>query len=90
MPVSFEQDIKLMFREIPDVQCMSGSVELHDYAFMSDPSGDGEFEDHAVARLVYKRLLPPDRSRRMPKNGPYWSEDQLALYALWMDDGFLR
>lgn len=88
MAVSFADDISRLFTE-GDLICMSGfGVLLDSYAFMSDPAGSVEFADHANARNVLKRLLPEAGRRRMPKDGPYWSDEQVALFRQWMDEGF--
>jgi hypothetical protein len=53
---------------------------LDDYTFMSNP-------DHASKVL---RTLSPheDDPPSMPPGGPYWTEDQLALFAQWQKDGY--
>lgn len=84
---SFATDIALLFTD-DDVDCMGGSVELRDYAFMSDPAGTSSFADHGHANKVYKRLLPAAGVRRMPQGGPYWSDAQIALFKQWMDEGY--
>jgi hypothetical protein len=88
MTVSFAQSIVPLFRSA-DVACMKKyGVGLDDYAYMSDPAGDGTYPDHANARDVYDHLTgvtPP----RMPMGGPYWSSEQLKLFEQWMADGFL-
>jgi len=62
-------------------------VTLDDYSFMSDAQGNSEFPDHASARGVYARLVGTDQPR-MPMGGPFWSADQLSVFASWMEDGF--
>jgi len=62
-------------------------VVLDDYAYMSDPSGDDTYMDHAHARRVYASLTG-DSKPQMPLGGPFWQSDQLQLYQQWMKDGF--
>jgi hypothetical protein len=90
MTVSFESDIKRLFRN-RDQNCMAGPnhrIDLRSYSFMSNPDGDENFADHATARRVY-RALQPDADPRMPFDGAYWNDEQMALFKQWMDDGFL-
>ena len=88
MPLSFAKSIAPLFQP-NDVACMKKySVRLDDFAYMSDPVGDGTYPDHANARDVYAHLTgaaPP----QMPMDGPFWSSDQLKLFEQWMTDGFL-
>jgi hypothetical protein len=73
-------------------------INLDEYAYMSDPAGDGKFPDHANARSAYATLCPTPRPTatdpkaqdppEMPPGGPYWSPEQLQLYDQWMKDGF--
>jgi hypothetical protein len=78
MPVSFERDIRSMFRPI-DVEHMSKhNILLDDYTYMSDPSGD-----HGNTQAVEDTLT----QQSMPPGGPYWSAQQLDLYKQWRNDG---
>ena len=61
---------------------------LRDVAFMTDPAGGQGFDDHFHARKTYARLSMTNISRKMPRGGPYWTDEQLALYRQWMEDGF--
>jgi hypothetical protein len=80
MPISFERDIKPLFREI-DVEHMKRyDIPLDDYAYMSDPSND-----HGNAQAVEDSLA----NKSMPPGGPYWSNEQLILYRQWRSDGYL-
>jgi hypothetical protein len=88
MTVSFAGDIEPLFRP-GDVSCMDRwDILLNDYNYMSDPAPNQDFADHAHARQVYFRLTPESGAKRMPKGGPYWSAQNLALYKRWMDEGF--
>jgi hypothetical protein len=88
MPVSFSQDILPLFRA-RDIACMQRlDIRLDDYDYMSDPAGNDAFADHAHARKVCDQLTGV-ATPRMPLGGPYWSDDQLQLFAQWMTDGFL-
>ena len=83
MSTSYEMDIRPLFRP-QDIRCMErASVSLDAAAWMLDPAGDGDFADHAHARLVGKRIV----SRTMPPDAP-WPAEQIALYQDWMTGGF--
>lgn len=89
VPTSFANDIRPLFRP-QDIGCMKPlphGVLLDDFAYMSDPTGDGVFPDHANARHVFARLSGDERPR-MPKGGPFWDAPGLAKFAQWMTDGF--
>ena len=78
--VSFARDIRPLFRDV-DVEHMERhGVRLDDYDFMSDPDN----ADKVLAVLSPSESDPPS----MPPGGPYWTEDQLALFAQWQDDGY--
>lgn len=80
MLVSFEKDIKPLFRQI-DVDHMSRyKVLLDNYTYMSDPS-NGYGNAQAVEDSLAKHSMPP--------GGPYWSDEQLTLYKQWRSDGYL-
>jgi hypothetical protein len=88
MPVSFAQDIAPLFQP-GDIACMQRfGVRLDDYAWMSDPGGDGTYPDHANAGNVYDHLTGTTQPR-MPMGGPYWADQQIQLFQQWMTDGFL-
>lgn len=75
--VSFERDIKPLFRQV-DIDHMSGfDVLLDDYEYMSD-------EKNAQATLDF---LNGTRQPQMPPGGPFWSVEQLALFSRWMEQG---
>ncbi len=75
--VSFERDIRPLFRPV-DIEHMSGmDVPLDDYSFMSDPQN---------AQNVLE-FLNGKKQPQMPPGGPFWSEDQLSLFARWMEQG---
>ena len=79
MPVSFARDIKPMFRQIDIEHMKRFKVLLDDYTYMSDPSND-----HSNAQDVEDRLV----KKSMPPGGPYWSDQQLAIYRQWSSDGY--
>src|ERR1700759_4514286 len=82
-PVSFATDIQPLFRP-QDIQCMNGfGVALDDYNYMSDPTGDGTYPDHANAHAVYDHLTGTSQPQ-MPMGGPYWTAAQLQLFQNWM------
>jgi hypothetical protein len=75
--ISFERDIRPMFRDM-DVEHMEGlGVMLADHAWMSQP---------ANAKSVLASLSD-DADFRMPPDGPYWSEEQLKRLADWIEGG---
>lgn len=81
-PVSFANDIRPLFRPIDIATMLEFNVRLGEYAYMADPD-DG----YRNARDV-GAYLTGDRQPRMPVGGPFWTEEQLRLFARWMDDGF--
>jgi hypothetical protein len=86
--VSYAADIRPLF-DARDVACMRRKgVMLGDYGWMSDPApGDG-YDDHAHSRMVFDFVRPDGKEPRMPLGGPYWEDEQVALYQRWMDEGF--
>jgi hypothetical protein len=81
MKVSFAKDIKPLFRPIDIDHMKKRGVKLDDFAYMSDPT-----DNHQNALNVQVRLTgnPPS----MPPGGPYWTQQQLDLYAQWIADGY--
>jgi hypothetical protein len=78
--VSFEKDIKPLFRAIDISHMNSFGVHLDDYTYMSNP---------ANANAVLATLSPQNGdSPSMPPGGPYWTPAQLALFAQWQQDGY--
>lgn len=75
--LSFDRDIRPLFRPI-DIEHMSAlDVLLDDYTYMSNP-------ENAQAVLEY---LKGTQQPQMPPGGPYWSGEQLTLFAQWMEQG---
>jgi hypothetical protein len=75
--VSFERDIKPLFRPM-DIECMrSRNVFLIDYDYMKDPGNAQDVLD----------MLKPTGYPRMPYGGPYWSQESLDLFQEWIDQG---
>jgi hypothetical protein len=86
---SYANDILPLFTN-PQIQCMTGQgVFLDDFDYMSNPASDDVYPDYAAARHVYARLSGTSEGRRMPPNGPFWSQDMLNLFQSWMQGGFL-
>ncbi len=95
--VTFNQHIVPLFRPM-DVQCMRNPqfgpnfdrpVLLLNYGWMSDPTGNAKYTDHANANNVLDHLtgdVPP----RMPDGGPFWSDNCIQLFRQWMADGYLQ
>ena len=73
--VSFARDIRPLFRDVDILHMARHGITLNDCTFMSDP-------DNADKVL---RALSPDEGDppSMPPGGPYWTTDQLALFAQW-------
>ena len=72
--------IKPLFRAVDIAHMKRYKIKLDDYTFMSNP-------DHA--NKVLGTLSPHDgHPPAMPPGGPYWTEDQLALFAQWQKDGY--
>jgi hypothetical protein len=75
--LSFERDIRPLFRPV-DIQHMSAlEVFLDDYTYMSDAQ-------NAKTVLEY---LNGKQQPQMPPGGPFWSEEQLNLFSRWMEQG---
>jgi hypothetical protein len=87
MPVvSFEKDIKPMFRPVDIAHMKPMGVKLDDYGYMSDPNGN-----YANAAQVQDTLSPQNGGKpTMPPGGPYWTAEQLAQFAKWRSDGYQR
>ncbi|HEY6273057.1 MAG TPA: hypothetical protein VIX19_13840 [Terriglobales bacterium] len=78
--VSFAADIKPLFRAIDISHMKSFGVKLDDYPYMSSPDN----ANSVLATLTPENDEPPS----MPPGGPYWTADQLALFAQWQKDGY--
>lgn len=76
-PISFERDIRPLFRDIDIDHMEPMGVLLDDYAWMSDAEN---------AKKVHQ-FLTGDLTPQMPPGGPYWSEQQLGMFSEWMDGG---
>jgi hypothetical protein len=77
MKVSFASDIKPLFRPVDVEHMAKHGVRLDDFAYMSDPA-------HALAVQNTLTGNPPG----MPPGGPYWTREQLEIYAKWIADGY--
>jgi hypothetical protein len=72
MPLSFANDIRLLFRDTPDVQSMKGmGLDLSSYDDVK-----------AKASGIYSRL----EDGSMPCDGA-WPEERVRLFKRWMDEG---
>jgi len=79
--VSFDRDIRPLFRPV-DIEHMKGmDILLDDYKYMSDSAN--QYEN---AQRVYDSLTGKT-TPRMPPNGPYWGKDKLDLFENWMKGG---
>lgn len=75
--ISFERDIRPLFRPV-DIKHMSAmDVLLDEYSYMSDVQN---------AQAVYE-YLNGKQQPQMPPGGPFWSDEQLNLFAQWMEQG---
>jgi len=78
--VSFERDIRPLFRAVDISHMDRHGIKLDDYTFMSNPDN---------ANKVLEALSPhDDEPTAMPPGGPYWTADHLALFAEWQDEGY--
>ena len=78
--VSFARDIRPLFRDVDISHMKVHGVKLDDYTFMSDPDN---------ANKVLEALSPHEGDPpSMPPRGPYWTADQLALFAQWQNEGY--
>ena len=78
--VSFGRDIKPLFRAVDISHMKAHGVNLDDYTFMSDPDNANK----VLGALSPHESDPPP----MPPGGPYWTTNQLALFAQWQKDGY--
>jgi hypothetical protein len=77
MKVSFAKDIRPLFRPFDVEQMNDYGVRLDDYAYMSVPANALAVQDTLIGN-------PPS----MPPDGPYWTQEQLDIYAKWIADGY--
>jgi len=78
--VSFAASIKTLFRDIDIVHMKQFGIDLDDYAWMSKPENAAS----VLATVTPQNGQPPT----MPPGGPYWTSDQLALFAQWQKEGY--
>jgi len=78
--ISFARDIKPLFRVVDISHMKVHGIKLDDYTFMSDPDD----ADKVLGTLSPRDNDPP----AMPPGGPYWTADQLALFAKWQNEGY--
>jgi len=82
--VSFAADIKPLFRPVDVAHMKPHGVHLDDYQYMSDPANGYQHAQSVQDTLSPQNGEPPT----MPPGGPYWTQDQLALFAKWRSDGY--
>ena len=75
--LSFERDIKPMFREIDIDHMEPFGVMLADHEWMSDPANAKSVHDYLVGEGVPK--MPPDEP---------WTDEQIKQFADWMAGGY--
>src|ERR1700740_3017011 len=78
--VSFARDIRPLFRDVDISHMEVHGIKLDDYTFMSDPGN----ADKVLETLSSHEGDPPS----MPPGGPYWTANQLALFAQWQNEGY--
>jgi uncharacterized protein YbjT (DUF2867 family) len=78
--ISFARDIRPLFRLVDISHMKSHGIKLDDYTFMSDPDN----ADKVLGTLSPHDGHPPS----MPPGGPYWTADELALFAQWQEGGY--
>lgn len=80
---SFAKDIVVLFSADPDITHMKQQgIDLSSYD-----------EVKAAASTIYKTLQPKPPwpgGNRMPKGGPYWTDDCIACFKKWMDTGYSK
>jgi len=78
--VSFARDIRPLFRAVDISHMARHGIKLDDYTFMYDPDN---------ASKVLETLSPHEGDLPcMPPGGPFWTADQLALFAQWQSEGY--
>jgi hypothetical protein len=82
--VSFAADIAPLFRPVDVAHMKVHGVKLDDYDYMSDPSNNHSHADAVQETVSPQGAQPPT----MPPGGPYWTKDQLTLFAKWRADGY--
>jgi len=78
--VSFARDIRPLFRDVDISHMKAHGIKLDDYIFMSDPDNANK----VLETLSADEGDPPS----MPPGGPYWTADQLTLFAQWQNEGY--
>ena len=78
--VSFARDIRPLFRAIDISHMKAHGIKLDDYTFMSDADNANK----VLGTLSPNEGDPP----AMPPGGPYWTADQLALFAQRQNEGY--
>lgn len=75
--VSFKVNILPMFRQLDIEHMRPLNVFLDDYGFMSTPANAVMVHDFVSGKK--EPQMPPDKP---------WTEDQIAIFARWMDAGY--
>ena len=75
-PMSFEHDIRPLFRPIDIEHMKPFDVRLDDYAYMSDT----ERAERVYSAIESKQMPPPDE-------GFTWPEDDVRKLRAWIDGG---
>jgi len=82
--VSFANEITPLFRPIDIAHMRPKGVKLDDYNYMSNPANNHQNAENVQQALSSQNGNPP----AMPPEGPYWTADQVALFAKWRSDGY--
>ena len=75
--ISFAVDIRPLFRSVDIDHMRPLNVFLDDYNFMSQ-------KENAI---MVRDFLSGKKQPQMPPGGPFWSQQQLDLFASWVDAG---
>lgn len=76
--ISFEKDIRPLFKP-QDITCMksvnnlAGAFDLSNYK-----------DVRSYASKIYNMLTLEGSEYRMPMGGPYWSDENIALFREWV------
>jgi hypothetical protein len=76
--LSFERDIRPLFRDVPDVACMAArNLDLTSFDQVSRLRAVGGALD------IFRRV----EDGNMPKGGPQWTDPMVITFGLWIKQG---
>jgi hypothetical protein len=82
--VSFATDIAPLFRPVDVAHMRVHGIKLDDYEYMSDPSNSYSHAEAVLKTVAPQGTQPPS----MPPGGPYWTQNQLTLFAKWRAEDY--